>query len=433
MLVLCCGLLSGCVDVAGLEVDVRIGWFVRLSDESGEWKVVEGPVRRADLSGDGRGSTVLLGYRAEDLPEIEDFGALVGQLRVPQACERTLPNPAWSWTDADSPPESLRLAVGNEWKHCWDTWGCDPTRCETSVVKVSTGEAHACGFDSLGTVYCWAQTNSSETGRDPNAAEHAFEVTTAANDIAVGARHSCSGVRSDTGGRVYCWGAGDKGQTGSNSTDLRSLKFVLSAHGPLLVDLEEDHGCALGGNAWVGCWGDEYGPSLTTIVRDPGPNSGISNVSAFDIGTRLICIISDRAARCATSDVEFWAHVAPFAQDVDLLSVYSQRACAAGESWVKCTNYDTGLHETFDMPNDAKPRDLDLTDAGWCVAFEDGKLHCEHPNLTTDRLPADIRVRPYPDSISLSKDNAACLILSDQSVRCIGTTTSTLVPLPRPN
>jgi hypothetical protein len=438
-LVLGCGLLSGCVDIEIVDVDIRIGWFVRLSDESGTWEVVEGPVRRSELSGErGSGSTVLLGYRAEELPGIDDPSELVGQLRVPRTCERTLPAPAWRSVGEES-PVSFRLAVGEEWKPCWDTWGCDPKRCNTDIVKVSTGEAHACGLDSSGTAYCWARTNTPMTGRDPDASEFDFEVSRQVNDIAAGAQHACrsrpDGETASTS-RVHCWGATNKGQTGYHyvATDLRSKSYVFGDYGLSLLDLEADHGCALAWKAEVRCWGEGYDFSIATVVSYfPRPDPKPLSITAFDIGTGLVCMINNLNARCAPYYAEYWDDTEPFAYDVEHLAAYGSRACATGESWVRCYDFESRLATFFEMPNDAKPRDLDLSDAGWCVVFDDGQLHCEHPSLTTDRLPADIRVRPYPGSISLSKDKAACLILSDQSVRCTGTTTSTIVPLPRPN
>ncbi len=427
-----CAAPIGCVELTVIDGNSSADWVVRLSSESGTLSVVEGPVRNSGLfHEESDGPALLLGYRREQFSVVERPQELAGKLLVSDSdsCRSVLPKPDWTWTNTEGPLLIPRPSVPAIREGCAGPWSCHPIYCSTDIRKISTGDDHACGLDGEGIVHCWAQANTEITGRRSDAAQDDYVVPNLKHvvDIAVGGAHTCALTAN---GRVWCWGSDASHQldTNSNLGTSRSVQLANRHRAVNYIAADGYRTCVLHHEAGLSCWG---GPFSSGHRIEPGTLPGLA--TAFSVGVGLTCVISDRIAYCVTEENESWLDRQPLANDVGLIAVHAQRACALGDRSVHCFDYSIGQNQDYELLGELHPVDLHLSDAGWCVVFEDGQLHCEHPELTTDRLPPDIRVRPYPGSISLSKEDAACLILADQSVRCTGTTTSTIVPLPRPN
>ena len=93
------------------------------------------------------------------------------------------------------------------------------------ALAVATGDAHSCGLDGDGHVYCWGRGTDGQLG-DGDGISRTTPVPVVlgttqrrALAIAAGGAHSCA-LAED--GHVWCWGRGAEGQLGTGAPDERA-------------------------------------------------------------------------------------------------------------------------------------------------------------------------------------------------------------------
>ncbi len=182
------------------------------------------------------------------------------------------------------------------------------------AIKVAVGADHSCAWAVGGRVQCWGKGDFAQIGKAVAASPKALTVLDAQNeplsgvrDVALGNRHSCA--VSGEGG-VLCWGDNSGGQVGSDPLALPSTAVptrVRDGSGGELtnatrVALGDSHGCALGANGVVFCWGNnDFGQlgsrdfassPLAQAVVDEAKNAlvGVTQIAAGDF---FNCALTD--------------------------------------------------------------------------------------------------------------------------------------------
>ncbi|MFO0608210.1 MAG: hypothetical protein U0324_33905 [Polyangiales bacterium] len=147
-----------------------------------------------------------------------------------------------------------------------------------ALRSLAYGEGHACAVDAAGAVWCWGRGRSGQLGGgvfSERARPARVALAGAADEVAVGARHSCARVA----GAVWCWGANDEGQLGDGTFTMRTEPVrVAGVEGATRVAADESYTCALAAGGRALCWGagdqgrlgDGWGGPRAT----PGPVRG---------------------------------------------------------------------------------------------------------------------------------------------------------------
>jgi alpha-tubulin suppressor-like RCC1 family protein len=175
-----------------------------------------------------------------------------------------------------------------------------------TVTAFSTGTAHACAVADTGLV-CWGRNQSGQLGLahyDPRSSP--TQVPTAPTSIAgvaAGGQGTC--VWTD-GGELWCWGSRNGVNTGSN-VPLRVagvpsiVDAALSSYDALF---SATHGCAVGRDGSVWCWGlndkGQLGDNTTSLAITPVQVVGMSNAIRVAVGLKVSCAI------VAGGDVYCW-------------------------------------------------------------------------------------------------------------------------------
>ncbi len=148
---------------------------------------------------------------------------------------------------------------------------------------VDSGNAHACGLHSDGTIGCWGDNSHGQT----DAPEGEFTA------VSAGLTHSC-GLRSD--GTITCWG----GNVNLQSDALDGQFTAVSAGGYL--------SCGLRTDATAVCWGRGFSQFDTNDFDPP------LTVHAVAAGDRDACglITDDDSVLCADETFEVPLHHGPF-------------------------------------------------------------------------------------------------------------------------
>jgi len=189
------------------------------------------------------------------------------------------------------------------------------------VVQVALGNLHTCARLDGGAVRCWGHGLYGQLGYgdgeslgDTTADLPPLDLSlgSPALQVAAGEFHTCAVV---DGGSVKCWGRGNGGQLGYGSPN-----NVLEPGGAIIAELASvqqvvlgsTHGCALGDEGEVRCWGtNSYGQlglgSTITIGDDPGEVPGTAEVS--DETMPVMQLAAGAAHTCAllvTGAVRCW-------------------------------------------------------------------------------------------------------------------------------
>ncbi|NRQ41433.1 hypothetical protein HRH59_02445 [Rheinheimera sp. YQF-2] len=178
------------------------------------------------------------------------------------SCARLINNTVYCWGDnssgqlgdnnggVDSPtPSQITLPVG-------------------TVLDIDSGGLFGCMIIDTN-VYCWGENGSGQLGNNDGTNTDLDVLSFALNlggaipvKLALGGEHAC--VLTSVG-TVYCWGESDAGQTGQNDVtdDLAPLLLNFGAYTVTDIDAGNDHTCvrllpddALDTSRPIRCWGE---------------------------------------------------------------------------------------------------------------------------------------------------------------------------------
>jgi alpha-tubulin suppressor-like RCC1 family protein len=162
-------------------------------------------------------------------------------------------------------------------------------------VQVKTGNYHACGRKSDGSVYCWGLNAAGQLG-DGSTTERVVPTLVSGGrafiDISVRSDFMCG---RDLGGAVACWGSNWNGQMGDGTTSqLRSApSAVAGSHAFAEVAVGGGHACGRRVDGVVLCWGrndfGQVGDGTMTDRLVPTPIAGGRSFVELSLGTFSSC------------------------------------------------------------------------------------------------------------------------------------------------
>lgn len=142
-----------------------------------------------------------------------------------------------------------------------------------TIKKIAIGNYHACVIASDDKPYCWGYNSNGQLGNGNTTntlLPVAVDMTGALSgltvkDIVANANTVCVIASDDL---IYCWGENQFGQLGNNSTVDSHVPVALSTTGPIggktikSISLGTSHGCAIGSDDLVYCWGENSAGQL---------------------------------------------------------------------------------------------------------------------------------------------------------------------------
>lgn len=172
-----------------------------------------------------------------------------------------------------------------------------------NIVKIRAGNNHTCALTSLGTVYCWGDNASGQSGNSVGGTRNApTQVTgiTTATDLAAGDNHTCA-VLAD--GTVRCWGLAANRQLGNNSgVSTGTPVTAAGVSGAVAIAAGERHTCALTSSNLAYCWGSNADNSLAIGVgvngRIPAMVTGLSGATTIAAAGRATCAATTTGVKC---------------------------------------------------------------------------------------------------------------------------------------
>lgn len=197
-----------------------------------------------------------------------------------------------------------RFQLGN------DGPGAQPTptrvaKVDGPVAEVVCGQYHTCIRRQDGGVACWGQNVFGTLGNGAFVdlpEPFAVPLPSGARDLATQANHNYA-LLDD--GALWSWGYNQDGQLGNGA---RTTSAVPVQAGPLPAELVAvaagaDHGCALGRDGRVRCWGGnthgQLGDGTTTRRTRPAEAVALDGAaSAVAAGDRFTCALGDLGIRC---------------------------------------------------------------------------------------------------------------------------------------
>ncbi len=147
------------------------------------------------------------------------------------------------------------------------------------VTSIAAGGKHSCAV-SIGKVYCWGAGGEGQLGNGKTTDQTKPVVVTLpgpAVSVVAGEATTCAILSN---GMTACWGRNDKGQLGNgiSSAPVLTPKVIPSIPPQAkFLTLGRDHGCALGNDGRLRCWGSRAygavgdGKLSTTTLALPTP------------------------------------------------------------------------------------------------------------------------------------------------------------------
>jgi regulator of chromosome condensation (RCC1) repeat-containing protein len=165
----------------------------------------------------------------------------------------------------------------------------------TGADQVSVGQYHACAHKTDNTIWCWGYNNYGQVGNGGTMEQlvpvYVSALSNQANQVAVGANHSCA----RSGDTVWCWGyngsgLGD-GMTTSSPTPIQVLATMGGAAFSGVGEIRSSSAgtCALRtADKSVWCWGG-FSPSSQTPVNVSPAGFPVSSVYYWDALYSSLC------------------------------------------------------------------------------------------------------------------------------------------------
>ncbi|MCA9704407.1 MAG: DUF4215 domain-containing protein [Myxococcales bacterium] len=170
------------------------------------------------------------------------------------------------------------------------------------ATDIALGEQHACALRATGVVSCWGDDAVGQLGDDDgNTADSPVPVDVmglppGVTQIAVGQDHACALAA----GEVYCWGEGQYGNLGQGTeTDSDLALLVPGLSGIVQIAAGYNFNCALDGAGDLWCWGysldgqlGDGGVELTGLgeVLSPVPFAVASGITDVRAANGTTCI-----------------------------------------------------------------------------------------------------------------------------------------------
>jgi alpha-tubulin suppressor-like RCC1 family protein len=174
-----------------------------------------------------------------------------------------------------------------------------PVTLPGPAAQVVSGSEFACARLADGAVVCWGRGNRGQIGDGFTADRRkatAVGLPDKAVHVAAGAEHACAALAS---GAVYCWGDAGGGRLGNGvmaSAPQGKPIAVPMVGDAVAVGAGNSHGCALGRNKQVICWGmSNYGQAAVApgpAAVPPTPVAGLSDVAALAVGGDHACAVT---------------------------------------------------------------------------------------------------------------------------------------------
>jgi hypothetical protein len=158
------------------------------------------------------------------------------------------------------------------------------------VTQLALGSRHSCALTASGAVWCWGDNSRGQLGIGSGGSQSSpvqLEDIPEVEAIAAGGMTTCA-LTSDK--KLFCWGDGEFGQTfvspGASKTIIKPTE-VVGAPAFSKVALGHRHGCGLGLDGSVHCWGD---PSLTGGASPSNTKISLSGTYLeLDVGALHSC------------------------------------------------------------------------------------------------------------------------------------------------
>lgn len=280
------------------------------------------------------------------------------------------------------------------------------------VLQVVAGEKHSCAKAKNGTVKCWGDDTSGQTGTGGLAADGGVVISPAAVtgitdavDIAAGRAHTCVVHKT---GKISCWGYNLDGQLGNNDTGKSvSPVDVAGISNGLLVAAGGSFSCAVRGSGTVACWGNNTHGQL-------GNGSTQSSLVAVVVDglTQVVAIAAGQSHACAVR------------QDGSVLC------------WGEGENGQLGNGSTAPsskpQPVTSLPKTVSVAagERSTCALTETGAVLCWGANeigqlgtgaFNTNSNPSPINVSDVTEAISVASGaNHSCAALKSGEIVCWG-------------
>ena len=275
----------------------------------------------------------------------------------------------------------------------------ETTSSTGSAVKISSGWDHMCVILDDASLECWGRNKEGQMGLGTTDNYQTTPATVpglSVVSVAGGYEHTCAAL---TDGTVRCWGENGAGQFGDGTTVSSSSPVVV----PGLTDVVEvkmnwDRTCVVHSNGTVSCW-----RNTTPMLVD-----GLENVVTIEMGRWHQCALhEDQTVSCWGSNGEGQLGVDPDVSSPGVVSV-------AGLSNISAIS--TGYEHS-------------------CALGSFGVIKCWGGNEWGQLGNALVGVRShFPVTVAgvagasalASTNNSSCVVLSDDEIRCWGSTKETI-------
>ncbi len=166
-----------------------------------------------------------------------------------------------------------------------------------NAFTITAGGQHTCVAQVDGTVSCWGFNLGGQLGT--GSATTATTPTPTRNlvdalRLGAGSSHTCAVRRN---GEVACWGSNATGQLGLGSTASTNVPAALAdLQGVKAIALGQSHSCAVTGNGDVFCWGENFNGQLAVTGTNrievfPRKCEGISGATAIAASNDSTCAL----------------------------------------------------------------------------------------------------------------------------------------------
>jgi len=174
----------------------------------------------------------------------------------------------------------------------------------TGLTQIVTGQAHACGLYSTGSIRCWGNNDSGQLGNNSTTnTKTAVAVSgiTTATQITAGGSFTCALLADAT---VKCWGYNGSGQLGDGTNAGRQVPVSVSGlSGVTRITAGPTSVCAATSDGLLYCWGDnssgQIGDGTLQDQVSPTRVQSLRSVSAGSpSGSNGCALLTDGSIKC---------------------------------------------------------------------------------------------------------------------------------------